>query len=286
MSKVAQIIADKFITAMETTKALPWQKQFVSLMACNAVSKKPYRGINILLTSAFGADSEFITFNQAKAAGGVIKKGSKGIPICFYSKVTDKANPTAKPFMFMRYYNLFNLSDVEGGNIKRRELPNKSFSPDELAEKIAAAAGVPIKHGTNQPCYIPAKHEVNMPLPAQFKTTANYYKTLFHEVTHALSKDVGVKLECNFGSDSYGKEELIAELGANLFLTHCGIDAAGLFDNSQAYFEGWLGRIKGDAQLLISAASQAQKRYDILMARIYPPTVTDAVTVEAGEVEE
>lgn len=269
--KVAAIIADKFITAIKTTSVLPWQRQFTALHHCNAVSKRPYRGINVLLASYFGNDTEFVTFNQAKAAGGTIKKGSKSFPICFFTKTKEKEGE--RPFWFLRYYNVFNLSDVEGGNIKRREMPNKSFAPDALADAIVKASGVPVEHGTNQPCYIPAVHKVKMPMPEQYKNTASYYKTLFHEITHSLAKETGIVLDTSFGSESYGKEELIAELGANLFLTHCGIDAAGLFDNSQAYFQGWLEKISGDPQLLISAASQAQKRFDIIMARMNPAAV-------------
>lgn len=278
--KVAQVIAEKFITAIQTTKVLPWQKQFTGMGYCNAVSKRQYRGINILLASYFGADSEYLTFNQAKAAGGMVKKGSKGIPICFYTKTPEK--PGKKSFFYMVYYTVFNLKDIEGGNIKRREMPNKNFAPIELAEKLALASGVPITHGADGASYIPARHEIKMPHAAQYNTTANYYKTLFHELTHAMGKACGVQFDTNFGSDSYAKEELVAELGANLFLTHCGIDAEGLFDNSQAYFQGWLKRLQGDHSLLISAASQAQKRFDALMALVNPAESADA---EEGEEE-
>lgn len=195
MSNVASLIAERFIAAIKTTKVLPWQKQFVSLAPCNATTKKPYRGINVLLTSFFGTDNEFVTFNQARNAGGTVKKGAKGLPICFYSKI-DKKDGT-KPFFFLRYSTVFNLSDTEGVKIARRALPNSTHNPIEAAEKIVALASARISHGSNQPCYIPASHQIKMPLAAQYKTTAAFYKTLFHEITHSLAKDLDIKLDAS-----------------------------------------------------------------------------------------
>lgn len=271
--KAADAIAAKFIEAIKTTQVLPWQKQFVSLSPCNAATKKAYRGLNVLACSFMGNDNEFLTFRQAKEAGGSVKKGAKGIPICFWSKIEKKNQPQNRPFWLLRYYTVFNLNDVEGVKIARREIPNKNHTPDEIAEKIRLAAGVPVQHGGNQPAYFPGLHQISMPAPEQFKTSANYYKTLFHEITHGMAKVCGVELKgASSDYDAYGKEELVAELGANLLLQHCGISVAGLFDNSQAYFQGWLNNIQGDSSLLISAASQAQKRFDYIMARLNPST--------------
>lgn len=275
--KAAEVIAAKFIEAIKTTQVLPWTKQFVSLAPCNALNKKLYRGLNIFSCLYFGKDNEFLTFHQAKEAGGTVKKGAKGIPICFWSRVQKKdaagnPAPNSKPFWFLRYYTVFSLSDIEGAKVARRELPNKTHTPDQLAEMIRAAAGCPVEHShaASSGSYSPALHKITMPNPEQFKTSANYYKTLFHEITHSLAKSTGVALDCNFFSESYGKEELVAELGANLFLQHCGIDVAGLFDNSQAYFQSWLKNLEGDPTMLISAASQAQKRFDFILAKLNP----------------
>jgi antirestriction protein ArdC len=49
-------------------------------------------------------------------------------------------------------------------------------------------------------------------------------------------------------------------------LSYCGIDSTKAFNNSAAYLQNWLSRLGKDASLLISAASEAQKRFDWILA--------------------
>jgi antirestriction protein ArdC len=64
-----------------------------------------------------------------------------------------------------------------------------------------------------------------------------------------------------FGDTNYSKEELVAEMGAAYL---CGV--AGIVnetvDNSAAYIQGWLGKLRNDKRLLVHAATQAQKAAD------------------------
>lgn len=92
-SKVAEIITQRFIDEIKTTGFLPWSKPWYSIHAQNIVSKKAYRGINVLMLALFGENgTDFLTFNQAKAAEGFIgsKGKGKGIPIVFYTKLPPK----------------------------------------------------------------------------------------------------------------------------------------------------------------------------------------------------
>src|SRR5436853_358239 len=68
-----------------------------------------------------------------------------------------------------------------------------------------------------------------------------------------------------FGSESYSKEELVAELGASMLAGIAGIETATL-NNSAAYLRHWIDRLKSDSKLLVSAASQAQKAGDYILA--------------------
>ena len=47
----------------------------------------------------------------------------------------------------------------------------------------------------------------------------------------------------------------------------CGIDISRTLDNSTAYVSNWLSKLSNDSQLIISAAGQAQKRFDYLVNR-------------------
>jgi antirestriction protein ArdC len=298
-SKVAEIITQRFIDEIKTTGFLPWQKPWFSIHAQNIVSKKAYRGINVLMLALFGENgTDFLTFNQAKAADGFIgsKGKGKGIPIVFYTKLPPKEQfgKDGKPnkgIFLMRYYTVFNFKYAEGtkGLVPQSAKLNK-VSPIIEAERLLERVTCPIVTGGNSACYYPGMHKIGMPLPGQFKSPEHYYCALFHEVGHSLSKDRGIELEAGFGSEQYSKEELVAELFANFCLSHVGIDSANLFDNSKAYLGNWLSKFAGDSKLLIQASSEAQKRFDILLGITYgakpedvqaEPDTTAAVEAEA-----
>ncbi len=63
------------------------------------------------------------------------------------------------------------------------------------------------------------------------------------------------------------KEELVAEMGAAFLSGHCGIE--GILDNSAAYINGWLGRLKNDPKLVVMAAAKAQKASDYILGVKY-----------------
>jgi antirestriction protein ArdC len=59
-------------------------------------SKKEYRGINVfLLASMQFSQPWFLTFNQIKERGGIIKQGEKACPIVFW-KWVDRTDPEDK----------------------------------------------------------------------------------------------------------------------------------------------------------------------------------------------
>lgn len=278
-NNVAEIIAEKFIEAIKTSGKLPWQKPWRVVNTRNAVSGNAYKGINVLALAMFGNDSDFLTFNQAKDNGGFIKKGSKGIQICYF-KFMDKKDEKGAPVMvngkqskwpLLRYSTVFNLSDVDGcDKLKSKALARKKvieFKPIESCEKLAAFAPCNVSHKGNSAFYSPAVHAITMPEKETFKSVAHYYCTLFHEIGHAMAREVGTDLNGQFGSDPYAKEELAAELFANLCLSFAGIDSSDLFDNSAAYLQNWQKRITDDATILISAASKASKRFELLLER-------------------
>ncbi|MCA1602531.1 MAG: hypothetical protein LC776_13100 [Acidobacteria bacterium] len=59
------------------------------------------------------------------------------------------------------------------------------------------------------------------------------------------------------GSANHYREELIAEMGSAFLCAEAGI--ASSLDNSAAYLKGWVEALKGDARLIVTAASAAQR---------------------------
>jgi antirestriction protein ArdC len=280
--KVCQTITAEFLKRIATDNAVPWAKPWKTVRAQNIISRKPYRGINVLLTALFGNDDFFITAKQLaeankvdpKDVGQFITKGCKTIPIVFTSKKEKlvngqkviKANGKPDTFWFMMYYRVFNLKDVKCP-IERPSLKQCDFVPHEMAEKLIRSIGIPTTYGGSVACYYPSRHEICMPEPERFRSVPEFYGASFHELGHALAKELNPTLDMAtaFGSDKYSKEELVAELFANFCLSYVGI--APTFDNSAAYIQGWMKRLSKDPTLLISAAGQAQKRFDLLLER-------------------
>ena len=107
-----------------------------------------------------------------------------------------------------------------------------------------------------------------MPHRSKFSTPAEYHSTLFHELAHSTGHKSRLHREnfdnpVIFGSASYSKEELVAEMGAAYLCGLAGIENATI-NQSASYLAGWLQALRNDHRLLISAASQAQKSVDYI----------------------
>ena len=111
-----------------------------------------------------------------------------------------------------------------------------------------------------------------MPSRNCFESPEAYYSTLFHELTHSTGHTSRLKrfeensTDHQFGSESYSKEELIAEMGAAMLAGIAGISHATL-GNSASYLHAWINRLKSDSRLIISAASHAQKAADYILGK-------------------
>ena len=108
-----------------------------------------------------------------------------------------------------------------------------------------------------------------MPRRSSFESAEGMYDTLFHELLHStahesrLDRKIGSSLSF-FGSESYSKEELIAQMGSSFLCAMAGIDAA-TFDDSVSYLQGWVSAFKEKPRMIIEAASQAQKGVDYIL---------------------
>lgn len=272
---VNDIITER-IMAMLEQGAAPWQRPWrvTSQMPRNVVSGKPYRGINVFLLHAMQYASPFwLTFKQAQALGGHVRKGEKSTPVVFWKRLEteDEATGGKKAVFLLRYYHVFNLAQVE--NVKPETPPPTADEPGIIpaAEIVANMPNLPvINHGFRSCFYCPGADRISMIDAVRFATPADYYGTLFHELTHCTGHASRLgRLEnkrMNYGGGDYSREELVAEMGA-AFL--CG--EAGIFDrtvnNSAAYLQGWLQALDNDRSLIITAAAQAQKAADYILNR-------------------
>jgi len=284
---VYQVITDRIIALLEQN-VVPWQKpwQGGDQMPRNLISGREYRGVNVFLLHALSYESPYwLTYKQAGELGGHVRKGERSCPVVFWKRlqVDSPSEPDGKKSIpFLRYYSVFNVAQCEG--IPADKIPvqtgtQREHCPITAAESIVSAMPKKpeIKHGGGRACYSPSLDCVTMPLPEHFQSGQDYYSVLFHELTHSTGhasrlnrKGIsGTDGEWSaFGSTPYAKEELVAELGAAFLSGQAGIVERTL-DNSAAYVQSWLARLKEDNRLIVQASAQAQKAADFILGKTW-----------------
>lgn len=275
MPNVYEIITGEIIKSLESG-VVPWRKPWSSELPCNLVSQKPYRGLNVFMLATSGYESKFwLTLNQANKLGGKIKTGSKSHLITFWNvgkeKLNEKTGKVQCPFL-LRYYNVFNLTQTEGIDLPRaifERNKRNAFEAIEAAESMAESMPNPPKFEQSDAAwYRPSSDTVGIPPRSFFHSPAEYHATLFHELTHSTGHESRLHRESFdnpsiFGSESYSKEELIAEMGAAFLCGLSGIERE-ILPNSASYLQNWIKRLQGDSKLILSAASMAQKAADYI----------------------
>jgi antirestriction protein ArdC len=180
-------------------------------------------------------------------------------------------NSTISKGPLLRYYNVFNLDQIDGIDPPEEEETVNPFTPIEKAEQVIS--NMPNKpkilYGGERACYSPRLDYIQLPPQEAFTSPEEFYNTAFHELTHSsghasrLSRK-GMLNPSYFGSHDYSQEELVAEFGASMLCGFAGIEQQTL-ENSAAYVQGWLKVLKGDKKLAIIAAGQAQRAADFIL---------------------
>jgi antirestriction protein ArdC len=277
-------VTSRIIAELEEGR-LPWVQPWdAALCGCtmpkNAGTARRYSGINILILWAEVvhrgyASQRWLTYRQAEAAGGNVRRGEKGTVICYADRFTPKAEAeqargedrAARQVAFLKRFVVFNIDQCEG-------LPDEYIapmvSPDPVlaiaeADTLIAASGARVNIGGGEAFYSPSHDFIQVPPQAAFYEPINWYRTLIHEAGHwvghssRLDRDQTGK----FGSEAYAKEELIAEMAAAFTCASLGI--APTVRHSD-YIASWLSVLQNDEKAIFRAASQASKASDFLLA--------------------
>lgn len=277
-----ELIADMIIESLESNN-IPWKKPWTSLSPKNMASMKEYRGINhILLSMVATKYPYFLTFKQAKDLGGSVLKGSKSVPVFFYStikkddsnKLENEVSSADRSFWFMKQYSVFTLEQIDGIDFSQHIDPVIDFQPVMKAENLVNAFTqnqlLSIKPA-QKAAYSPSLDYIVMPDKNQFHSVDSYYSTIFHEMIHSTGHEKRLKRAGfdttyhSFGSKGYAFEELIAEFGAAMLASYCGVDTSLQDGQNAAYINSWLKVIKDDPTICYKAASQAQKAVDFIL---------------------
>lgn len=266
--KIYEMVTDRIIKELEKG-VVPWRRPWVVNAAVNWTTQKPYRGINTLLLPP----GEYATFKQVSEAGGKVKKGERGHIVVFWRWIEKEDEETGEKekIPFLRYYKVFEINtQCEGLESKRKEL---HFDHDPIAEAEKIVEGYrdrpEIRYQSGRAYYVPALDFISVPPLNDYPKVEEFYSTLFHEMVHSTGHKnrlgrPGIETAAEFGSETYSKEELVAEIGTAMLCAMCGIDNSTI-ENSAAYIGGWLQKLKNDPRLIIRAAGQAQKAADYIL---------------------
>ena len=267
-------ITDRIISQMEEG-IIPWQKPWVACgKAISRSTGKPYSLLNQML---LGRPGEYLTFKQCQEAGGKVKKGEKSSMVVFWKWIEQEDEETheKKEVPFLRYFNVFHIDQCEG--ITAKFTTEAAFpagaEPLEAAQEIIydylSREGVKLSHQEgDRAFYRPATDEVVLPIRKQFVSTAEYYSTVFHELTHSTGHEKRLNRLSKpsfFGTEDYSKEELVAEIGAATLVNHVGMETSTSLRNNAAYIQNWLKVLKNDKKFIVSAAGRAEKAVNLIL---------------------
>lgn len=263
----------------------PWTRPWASAHPAGSITRPlrhnliPYSGINTLLLWARAIQAGYgapiwMTFRQALALGGGVRRGEKATTIVYANRLTksetgEDGQDEQRSIPFLKAYAVFNIEQIDG-------LP-ETFAPAPVAplpqsarvasaEAFFQALGADITHAGEEAFYAPGPDRIQMPPFEAFQSGEDYYATLAHESVHwtrhasRLDRDLGSKTA---GDAGYAREELVAELGAAFLCADLGLELTPRPDHA-AYIGAWLKALEADKRAIFSAAAHAQRAVDYL----------------------
>lgn len=289
---VYELVTNRIIELLEAG-TVPWRQPWTENgIPMNAISKRPYRGVNTMLLNSYDfSHNRFLTWKQIKAIGGSVIKGEKGIFVIFTKlierEVVNNGKKEKERKSFLRYYKVFNIAQCKDIPVEFIPKENEEAAPIiECASIIEGMKDAPkIVHKKAGAFYVPSEDYINMPKMKTFKSSEDYYGTLFHELIHATGHQsrVGRKEvyeNPKFGSEPYSLEELVAEIGSCYLKSYSGLPIADMSNNA-AYILHWLNVLKADTRMIIKAASKGQQAVEYILK----PKVEEKVSPENEEME-
>ncbi|MBY5988201.1 ArdC family protein [Roseovarius atlanticus] len=271
---IYQEVTDTILEAMEGG-TMPWRKEWkggATLQMPRRANGKFYQGINVLIlwmtaqAKGYTAD-QWMTFKQAKAAGGCVRKGEKGARVVYFDTFKkEDENGEERHIPFAKAYTVFNVQQIDGlpANLQPDLFDDvdTGAQPIDTLEAFYHSTGARIVKDGTQPRYVPSVDQIHMPKVQQFETAEAYYGTLAHELVHWTGHKSRLDRLDVVNKEGYAFEELIAELGACFVTAQQG--GTPDTDNSAAYLASWLKALRDDKRAIFRAASAAQKAVTFL----------------------
>jgi antirestriction protein ArdC len=292
-----QEVTDSIVAALEKGTA-PWQKPWQSgayEMPLNPTSGKVYRGGNAIHLMVIGMqkgyeDPRWLTYRQAQENGWQVRRGEKGAQIEFWQfpRTDSESEPQYRSssregrgdqFIY-RVYTVFNASQIDGVSPHTPRV-RQEWEVLEAGETILRNSGARISHDqADRAFYSRLSDSIHLPPRAAFKSSAEFYGTALHELSHWTGHEARLNRETlcetyRFGDMAYAKEELRAELASLFLMSERGIPHN---PNSHAsYMHAWLQVLREDKNEIFRAARDAHRAADLLIALEFHKSIDQAL---------
>lgn len=295
-NQLRDALAEQFIEALSEDK-IPWRSMWATQRPYNATTENDYRGINALWLSYMASekgytDPRWCTFKQAKDEGWSVKKGEKGTLIEFWSAYDTKTrkalsleevdrivreDPERRDDMrvMAKHYTVFNAEQIQG----IPKLAHQFTEADIVAvraqrDTLINNMGLTFREGGDQAFYRPSDDSITMPPDTAFKNDYAYMSVLLHECGHATGHESRLNRQMggDFGTESYAKEELRAEIASAFTSQALGFGAqsaemSAAMENHKAYIQSWCKAISDAPNELFAAIKDAEKISDYLIEK-------------------
>lgn len=282
-----QDVTDAIIADLEKG-CVPWVQPWASRDAVggtalglpdNAQTGRTYSGINILLLWAAAiegghAKQTWLTFKQALALGGNVRKGERGTMVVYADSFTPQAEKEKaaaeqrdpERIGFLKRYTVFNISQCDGlpDEVTAAAAPLAEREAIPRAEAMIEATGADFRIGGERAFYVPAQDFIQVPPQQAFFEQINYYRTCCHELGHwtGAAHRLDRKLVTAKGSKDYAREELVAEMASAFVLASLNITPTVRHAD---YVGAWLAVLQEDKRAIFKAASLASKAADFIL---------------------
>lgn len=294
-NKLRERLAQQFIDSLKEGR-LPWKACWQRNLPENGITGKAYRGANSFLLSLIAelegySDSRWCTFRQASEKGWHIQKGAKGVPVeywAYYDSFQKKLLPWSEAKSLLedslyaerylqlrsRTYTVFNAHQIEG-------IPELPIAPSTNIDAIRKQRdtllqnmNLKYKEEGIRAFYSPSKDMVTLPPESSFNDEYSYACTFLHECGHATGHPTRLNrdLSGGFGSDSYAKEELRAEIASAFTAQAIGLQLTDQqlqahMDHHKAYIQSWSEDLENAPEELFRAIKDAERISDYLIEK-------------------
>ena len=272
---IYQTVTDNIISALEAGVkpwSCPWQRvPGMSGLPSNYATGTAYSGMNIMLLWGSASeqgfnDSRWMTYKQAQAEGGQVRKGEHGTTAIFYATLEKESEDgEIVQIPMLKTFTVFNVQQIDGLPLTTETIsPDATFDPLPEAENLIRKSGANIIEKGQNAFFQPSTDQVWLPERHLFSDAANFYATGLHELVHwsGGKKRLNREMKGKFGSADYAEEELVAELGSAFLMADLGI--VGEVQH-ESYIASWLQALKNDKRYVFKAVSAASKAHSYLM---------------------